>query len=186
MSDHRALTRSPAVLRASAVLAVTGGGLRLPDGFTTDVLPGGTLALHSLATDVFLLARHRGHLVATPTDARPATTTGVVIFVQELSRSARRPSTFSSRRSLINAARSAARSCSRSRIIPGCPTHAIASSASGIEIRTPHNRRRRTNRCSAFSIPASVRIAAPRGPSADPVRSSRERADQSTIHHRRR
>jgi hypothetical protein len=81
MSDHRALTCSPAVLRANAVLAVTGGGLRLPDGFTTDVLPGGTLALLYLATDVLLLAGIAGTWWRRRRTLGPAATMGVVIFV---------------------------------------------------------------------------------------------------------
>ena len=66
-------------------VAVAGGGLRLANSFTTDVLPGRTLALLYLATDVFVLAgiagiwsRRRGTLGPAATEtgrARPVSYT---------------------------------------------------------------------------------------------------------------
>ena len=81
MSDHRVLTPSPAVVRASAVLAVAGGGLRVANSFTTDVLPGGTLALLYLATDVFLLAGIAGMWWRRRRSLGIAATIGIVVFV---------------------------------------------------------------------------------------------------------
>lgn len=63
------------------MLAVVGGGLRLANSFTTDVLPGGTLALLYLATDVFLLAGIAGIWWRRRRTLGHAATTGIVIFV---------------------------------------------------------------------------------------------------------
>ena len=81
MSDHPVLTPSPAVVRASAVLAVVGGGLRVANSFTTDVLPGGVLALLYLVTDVFLLAGIAGMWWRRRRSLGIAATTGIVVFV---------------------------------------------------------------------------------------------------------
>lgn len=80
MSDHRVLTRWLAIDRASAVLAVAGGGLRLANSFTTDVLPDDTLALLYLATDISLLAGIAGMWWRRRRSLGPAATTGIVIF----------------------------------------------------------------------------------------------------------
>ena len=97
MSDHPVLTPSPAVVRASAVLAVVGGGLRVANSFTTDVLPGGVLALLYLVTDVFrwLASRACGGDVAGHWELPqpPASWSSSA----EPSRSARRPSACSAR-----------------------------------------------------------------------------------------
>ena len=80
MPDHRVFTPWP-VLRASAVLAVAGGALRVANSFTTDALPGGTLALLYLATDVFVLAGIAGMWWYRRRALGTAATTGIVIFV---------------------------------------------------------------------------------------------------------
>ena len=80
MPDHRVFTPWP-VLRASAVLAVAGGALRVANSFTTDALPGGTLALLYLATDVFVLAGIAGMWWYRRRSLGTAATTGIVIFV---------------------------------------------------------------------------------------------------------
>jgi hypothetical protein len=67
--------------------------------------------------------------------------------------------TSSSRRSLTSATRRAAlQLLDLSPIIPGCEAQAIASSASGIEMRIPRSRSSRTKRCSAFSMIYSARF----------------------------
>ena len=55
MADQSGSGRAGAVLRASALAAIAGGALRVANGFTTNLLPGPTLALLYLVTDVLLL-----------------------------------------------------------------------------------------------------------------------------------
>jgi len=81
MSDSRAPTRSPAVFRASAVLAIAGGGLRLADSFTTGVLSARALALLYFVTDVCLLAGIAGIWWWRRRTLGHAGTAGVVIFI---------------------------------------------------------------------------------------------------------
>jgi hypothetical protein len=78
-------------------------------------------------------------------------------FTSAKNRSKTSSNTSSSRRSLISATRRAALRWALSASMPGSRAQAIASRASGIEIRICRSRSRRTNRCSAFSIsPPSV------------------------------
>ena len=81
MSYPRAPTQLPALTRASAGLAIAGGGLRLADSFTTNVLSADVLALLYPLTDVFLLAAVAGIWWWRRQTPSPAVTAGVVIFV---------------------------------------------------------------------------------------------------------
>lgn len=80
MPDHRVRATSTAVIRASALLAVAGGALRVTDSFTTDVWSAGTLALLYLLTDVLLLAGVAG-LWWWRRGLGRAGTAGIAIFV---------------------------------------------------------------------------------------------------------
>lgn len=79
MSDPRAPT--PALSRAGAGLAIAGGGLRVADSVTTNVLPADTLALLYPLTDTLLLAAGAGIWWWRRRTLGPAATAGIVIFV---------------------------------------------------------------------------------------------------------
>jgi hypothetical protein len=81
MSDPRALTQTPALSRAGAGLAIAGGGLRLAESFTTNVLRADVLALLYPLTDVLLLAAVAGIWWWRRQTSGPAATGGIVIFV---------------------------------------------------------------------------------------------------------